>query len=48
MQFKAFIVQMYRVITEVMCRRVNTNVAFSVSDVERQNGGRIEHVIRKG
>jgi hypothetical protein len=43
----AVILAVCREITEDMCRRVITNVGVRVAEVIRQNGGHIEHVLRR-
>jgi len=46
-ELRAVILAVCREITEDMCRRVITNVGVRVAEVIRQNGGHIEHVLRR-
>jgi hypothetical protein len=47
MQLRALVVQLCSDISEDMCHRVITNMAVRLTEVVRQNGGHIEHVLRK-
>jgi hypothetical protein len=47
MQLRALVVKLCSDISEDMCHRVIMNMAVRLTEVVRQNGGHIEHVLRK-